>query len=548
MTSLPPRTHLDTHEVLNQPAPLEDVNLYEGDALLRRAVRATGGANHETALSALGAQAGSAEAIALGVEADRNPPETRIFDRFGQRLDEVSFHPAYHHLMRMGLEAGVSARAWTHPEGGHVAHAALLFLMSQAESGVTCPMSMTYAAVPTLRRADPVLGRPWLERIMAGTYDPAIAPVEAKGGVTLGMALTEKQGGSDVWANTTRAARQNDGSYELIGHKWFCSAPMSDGFLSLAQTEAGLACFLVPRWLANGTRNRIEIQRLKNKLGDRAHASSEIEYHGAQGFLIGAEGRGVSEIVAMINHTRLDCAVAAASLMRQSLSLAIHHAEGRSVFGQRLIAQPLMRAVLADLALEAEAAVALAFRTAQSIDRATAGDRREATLSRLLTPVAKYWNTKRCPALVAEAVEAHGGAGYVEESLLPRLFRASPLNAIWEGSGNVMALDTLRALEREPGLEDVLRDALRDLSMLGPVGREGLARLDAGLASASDQRRARRLAQTLAVLLAAATLQRWNREASAQAFLATRLDGHGLFGAAAEEVPDRLVEEARIAI
>lgn len=546
MTSLPPRTHLDTHDVFNQPAPLEDVNLYDGDPLLRRAVREAGGADHQTGLSALGAQAGSAEAIALGIEANRNPPQLKVFDRFGQRLDEVAFHPAYHRLMRMGLEAGVSSRAWTHPQGGHVAHAALLFLMSQAESGVTCPMSMTYAAVPTLRRAGSTLGHPWLERIMAGVYDPAIAPIEAKRGVTLGMAITEKQGGSDVRAGTTRAARQADGSYALVGHKWFCSAPMSDGFLSLAQTENGLSCFLVPRWLPNGTRNGIAIQRLKDKLGDRANASSEIEYRNAQAFLIGEEGRGVSTIVAMINHTRLDCAVAAASLMRQSLSLAIHHADGRSAFGRKLIDQPLMRAVLADLALEVEAAIVLAFRTAQSIDGTIAGDTRETTLSRVLIPVAKFWVCKRCSTVVAEAMEVHGGAGYVEESLLPRLFRASPLNAIWEGSGNVIALDVLRAFSREPALADALREELRDLARLGPKATEGLLELETGLAAADDQRHARRLAEILAVLLASVTLQRWGREASAKAFLETRLDGHTLFGAAVDRVPNDLVDEARI--
>ena len=433
MPSYHPRSQLETHEVFNQPAPLGDVNLFDADALLGRFVRRAGGQAHIDHLTAFGREAGCEAATELGVAANRNPPTFKPFDRWGRRIDEVEFHPAYHELMAMGLRGGVSARAWTHPEGGHVAHAALLFLMSQAESGVTCPMSMTYAAVPALRQA-PALAEGWVPRVLATDYDGRMLPAEQKRAATIGMAMTEKQGGSDVRANTTRAMAVGAGAYELFGHKWFCSAPMSDAFLTLAYAEGGLSCFLVPRWRPDGERNGIEIQRLKDKLGDKANASSEIEYRGAIAWLVGEEGRGVRTIVEMVNHTRLDCVVGAASLMRQSLSLAIRHVEGRTAFQRRLIDQPLMQQVLADLAVEVEAAMALAFRAAQAFDRART-DPTEAAFARLLIPIAKYWVTKRCPAVVAEAMEAHGGAGYIEEGLLPRLFRASPLNAIWEGSG-----------------------------------------------------------------------------------------------------------------
>lgn len=540
-----PRAQLSTHEVFNQPAPLEDVNLFDADRLLVRAVERAGGAAHRAHLSAFGARVGSAEAIELGIEANRHPPVLRAFDRWGRRLDEVAFHPAYHALMATGLEAGVSARAWTHPQGGHVAHAALLFLMSQAESGVTCPMSMTYAAIPALRQA-PALAAYWEPRALAGAYDGRALPAEAKRAVTLGMAMTEKQGGSDVRANTTRATPAGDGAYALVGHKWFCSAPMSDAFLTLAYAEGGLTCFLVPRWRPDGERNGIEIQRLKDKLGDRANASAEIEYRGALAWPVGAEGQGLRTIMAMVGHTRLDCAVGAASLMRQALSLAIRHVEGRSAFQRRLIDQPLMRAVLADVAVEVEGHVALAFRTAQAFDNAASGDAAEAALARILTPVAKYAVTKRCPAVVAELMEAHGGAGYVEEGLLPRLFRASPLNAIWEGSGNVIALDILRALDREPKAGDALSEEFAALDGLGEPARTARAALDGLLAAPLREEQARAVAETLASLLTAATLARWGREACAAALLARRSGGAG-FGAG-PELADRsaILAEARL--
>ncbi|MBY0297119.1 MAG: acyl-CoA dehydrogenase family protein [Methylobacterium sp.] len=519
MTAYKPRATLETHEVFNQPAPLEDANLFAGDRLLSGLVARAGAAAHAAHLTAFGARVGSAEAAALGAQANRHPPVLAAFDRYGRRLDEVEFHPAYHALMAMGLEAGVAARAWTHPQGGHVAHAALLSLMSQAESGVTCPMSMTYAAVAALRH-EPALAEPWLSGALATGYDPRVLPAERKRALTLGMAMTEKQGGSDVRANTTRAAPAGDGLFALTGHKWFCSAPMSDAFLTLAYAQGGLTCFLVPRWRPDGERNAIEIQRLKDKLGDRANASAEIEYRGALAWRLGEEGRGVPTIIAMVNHTRLDCAVGAASLMRQSLSLAIHHAEGRTAFQRRLVAQPLMEQVLASLAVEVEAHMALTFRAAQALDGAVAGDAGEAALARLLIPLAKYWVTKRCPAVLAEAMEVQGGAGFIEEGPMPRLFRASPLNAIWEGSGNVIALDLLRAFGRDADAFARLREHLAPLRDLGPGAAALLARADPH--RLAEERHARALAETLGVLAAARALQAWGRADTAAALLAGR--------------------------
>ncbi len=493
-------------------------------------VRQAGGEAHIAHLSAFGEQAGRTETNALGVAANRNPPVLQTFDRWGRRIDEVEFHPAYHALMDMGLGAGVASRAWTHTQGGHVVHAALLFLMSQADSGVTCPMSMTYASVAALRQ-EPAIAAEWIPRATSAAYDAGVCPAGDKRGVTIGMAMTEKQGGSDVRANTTRATRVGDGSYQLVGHKWFCSAPMSDAFLTLAYSGADLTCFLVPRWRPDGERNAIEIQRLKDKLGDRANASAEIEYRGAHALRLGEEGRGVRTIVDMVNHTRLDCIVGAASLMRQSLSLAIRHAEGRTAFQRKLIDQPLMQAVLADMAVEVEGHMALALSCAQAFDNSSdaAADN---GLARLLTPVAKYWVTKRCPVVVAEAMEVHGGAGYIEESLLPRLFRASPLNAIWEGSGNVIALDVLRALSRNPEISERIAEELQPVRRLSPLAAATFNDL-AGtvLSGALDERSARWLAENLAILLAASTLLRWGRDARAAALVETRLGGASTFGA-----------------
>ncbi|HEY0595271.1 acyl-CoA dehydrogenase family protein [Sphingopyxis sp.] len=483
MTAIRPIDRLDTHEVFNQPPPFEDVNLFSGDHALVDAVTRAGAGEHAARLAALGLRCGSAEVIEWGVEANRQVPALDSFDRYGHRVDEVRFHPAYHELMRLGLDSGFAASAWDGSVRGHTLHAAILFLTGQADSGTSCPMTMTYAAVPALR-AEAAVADIWVPRIAAGRYDPAPRPAAEKAGVTIGMAMTEKQGGSDVRANTTRAEPTGEeGWYSLTGHKWFCSAPMCDAFLTLAYTTSGLTCFLVPRWLPDGTRNAgFRVMRLKDKMGDRSNASSEVEYHGALAQRLGPEGRGVATIIQMVQHTRLDCVIGSAQQMRGALAQALWHTANRSAFQRRLIDQPAMAAVLADLAVESEAATALGFRLAQAFDENDA-------LARLLTPIAKYWVCKRAPGLVYEAMECHGGAGYVEAGPMPRLFRQSPLNAIWEGSGNVIALDVLRAITREPeGVEalhallaaqrgrDAAYDAWIDVIDLNKA-QEGTARL-----------------------------------------------------------------------
>jgi putative acyl-CoA dehydrogenase len=516
-----PRAHLATHEVTNQPGPLEDIDLFTADAILTAASSWSGAGAHRERLARFGAKVGSAEVQAWTVQANRAPPEFKPFDRFGQRIDEVEFHPAYHALMALGLEEGVSAAAWTVDRAGHALHAALLFLMGQADFGVTCPMSMSYAVVPALR-VEPEVAAEWVPRVTAPAYDPRFVPADEKRAATMGMAMTEKQGGSDVRANTTRAHRQSDGDYALTGHKWFCSAPMSDAFLTLAYADGGLTCFLVPRWRPDGERNAIEIQRLKDKLGDRSNASSEIEYRAAWARRVGDEGRGVRTIIEMVQLTRLDCVIGSASQMRQAAALAAFHTQHRAAFQRRLVDQPLMRAVLADMALEVEAAVALAFRLAMALD--AAGDAGEAALARIGLPIAKYLVTKRGPAVVAEAMECLGGAGYVEESPLPRLFRQSPLNAIWEGSGNVIALDLLRALHREPDVRQALLAEIR----AGPAGDEAERLLAAPLAEGE----ARHLIERLGVALAASVLARFAPAAVADAYTARRVRNASLtFGA-----------------
>lgn len=417
MATLRPVAQLDTHEVINQPLPFENVNLFTSDCALGEAVARAGGKPHLKHLSALGARTGSAEVVGWGVEANRQLPVLDTFDRFGQRIDEVTFHPAYHQLMALGLESGFASIAWNTGSAGHVAHTGIVFLTTQADSGTSCPMTMTYAAVPALR-AQPDVAEQWVPRILASHYDPAVRPASEKKGVTIGMAMTEKQGGSDVRANTTRAEpAAEDGWYRLTGHKWFCSAPMCDAFLTLAYAKGGLSCFLVPRWLPDGERNAgFRVMRLKDKLGDRSNASSEIEYHGAHAQRIGPQGRGVATIIQMVQHTRLDCVAGSAAQMRAALAQALWHTANRSAFQRRLIDQPAMASVLADLALESEAATVLALRLAQAFDE-------NDPLTRLLTPIAKYWVCKRAPGFVYEAMECLGGAGYVEAGPMPRLFR-----------------------------------------------------------------------------------------------------------------------------
>ncbi len=525
-----PRASLATHDVTNQPPPFEGINLFENDAALIGAVEASGGEAHHGRLTAFGARVGSAEVVEWAQQANKFTPQLKSFDRYGQRLDEVEFHPAYHALMELGLANGVATAAWTADHAGHVLHSALLFLMGQAEGGVCCPMSMTYAAIPALLHEARVADQ-WVPRATTPAYDPRFIPAAEKTAVTIGMAMTEKQGGSDVRANTTRAERSGD-HWSLTGHKWFCSAPMCDAFLTLAYTDKGLTCFLVPRWTPDGERNAMHIMRLKDKLGDRANASSEIEYHGAYAQAVGEEGRGVKTIIEMVHHTRLDCTIAPAAYMRQALAQALWHTAHRTAFQKKLIDQPLMARVLADLALESEAATALAFRIARSFD-----DGKSAALfSRLATPIGKYWLNKRVVNFVYEAMECHGGAGYVEESVLPRLFRQSPLNSIWEGSGNVICLDVLRALMREPETADALFAELDAACGTYAALDKAIDAAKESLAAVTEAG-ARRLVETLALVLQASLLTQHAPTAIADGFIATRLGGapwrtYGAFEAA----------------
>ena len=528
MPRFAPSTSLATHEVMNQPPEFAGRNLYASDPALRESVLREGAAWVDARALALGALAGSEAVLEAGDLANRHPPELIAFDRYGRRLDEARFHPAYHQLMGLAMEHRIHDIAWT-PEGpgGHVAHAVLLALFTQAEAGTTCPMPLTYAAVPALR-STPEVAAPWLSKLVGGSYDAPLRPIGEKAGVTIGMAMTEKQGGSDVRANATRAERMPGAggrAYRLTGHKWFCSAPMSDGFLTLAYAPGGLSCFLVPRIAPDGERNRIQVMRLKDKLGNKSNASSEIEYHGAYAELLGEEGRGVNVIIDMVHHTRLGTIAGTLGIMRRGLAQALHHASHRRVFQKTLIGQPLMEAVLADLALEYEAAVALTMRVARAFDGA---DESERAFARLAVAVAKYWLTKRCANFVYECMECLGGAGYVEETPLPRLFRESPLNAIWEGSGNVIALDILRTFAREPQALAAFAAELRRAA-----GAD--ARLDAAIAEVLDglaaarpvEAEARFVAERLALTLQAALLARHAPSAVADAFIATRIAGGG---------------------
>ncbi len=527
MPRFSPTTSLPTHEVTNQPGDLADVNFYTRDRALREAVLREAGEWLDAKAQALGAIVGSEQVLAWGDEANRHPPELIAFDRFGRRIDEVRFHPSYHALMALGMEHGIHDIAWiTDRPGRHVAHAALLAIFAQAEAGTMCPVNMTYASVPALR-AQPDVTAPWLEKILGGRYDPALGPIAAKAGITLGMAMTEKQGGSDVRANTTRAFPLGGRSYRLVGHKWFCSAPMSDGFLTLAQTEGGLSCFLVPRITGDGARNGIRLMRLKDKLGNRSNASAEIEYENAQSLLLGEEGQGVKVIIDMVHHTRLGTIACTLGIMRMALAQAFHHTAIRRVFSKPLIDQPAMTAVLADLALDYEAAVVLVMRVARSFD---AVDQQGRAFARLSVALAKYWLTKRCPNFVYECMECLGGGGYVEESPLPRLFRESPLNAIWEGSGNVIALDVLRTLDKEPAALAGYADEIA-------LGRGADVRFDAASGALLEQLRdglpseagARRLVERMAQVLQASLLVRHAPVAVADAFCAARLASDACF-------------------
>jgi len=527
-------TSFDTHRVHNQPPPLAGHDVFGSDAALREALERDGAGWAADELHDLGRRAGRSESQEWGEQANLHPPVLRTHDRYGHRIDVVDYHPAYHELMAVSVAHGLHAAPWSDGrDGAHVARAAKVITWYQVDGGHICPISMTYSVVPALRH-EPQLATEWEPRIRSSHYDPSNRPASDKAGVTFGMAMTEKQGGSDVRANETSARPTGSGTdYLLTGHKWFCSAPMSDAFLVLAVAPGGLTCFLVPRWRPDGSRNPIRIQRLKDKLGDRSNASSEIELLDTWGARVGDEGRGVPTIIEMVSHTRLDCVLASSAIMRQGVAQATWHTHHRSAFGSVLDRQPLMRNVLADLAVESEAATALALRLARSFD-ADPADEHEQLLKRLLTPVAKYWTCKRAPQHAAEALECLGGAGFVEESGLPRVFRQSPLNGVWEGSGNVICLDVLRAVARAPQALEVF---LAEVDVAGGVDRRldaAVTALTADLADLADiEVRARSLVERLALVFQASLLVRHAPPAVADAFCASRLgDGSGrAFGA-----------------
>jgi putative acyl-CoA dehydrogenase len=548
----------ETHRVFNQPPPLEDYNLFDADRPLTEALRREGAEWAEEQARELGAICGSRQTIRWGFDANERKPQLHTHDRYGNRIDEVEFDPSWHELMRIGIGHGLHASPWRDPRpGAHVARAAQFMLLMQAESGVGCPISMTYSAIPALRM-QPDLAEAWEERFLSLDYDERFQPAEHKSGALCGMAMTEKQGGSDVRANTTTAKPLNGGGpggeYEVVGHKWFCSAPMCDAFLVLAQTDSGLSCFLLPRWTPDGERNAVRIQRLKDKLGNRSNASSEVEFQGAWARMVGEDGRGVPTIIEMVNHTRLDCVIGAATGFRAGLAQALNHTAHRSAFGDTLIEQPLMRNVLADLCVESEAGTIAALRLARAFDESSytaassaparpeksgmdpaslprpgaAGvDHDAAGFKRIATAVLKYWMCKRGPSHAVECLECLGGNGYVEDSGMPRLFRESPLGSIWEGSGNVQCLDVLRAMVKSP-------DAVEALFAEVEAAAGAEPRLDSHLSALRNefpgdletiQSRARRVVERMALALQGSLLVRFGDPAVADAFCASRLSG-----------------------
>ncbi|OON63152.1 isovaleryl-CoA dehydrogenase [Massilia sp. KIM] len=538
----------DTHEVFNQAPPFVGVNLYACDPALQEALQREGGGWAAPALAELGARLGSEHAQELARLANQHGPRLQSYDRAGRRVDELEFHPAWHEILGMMIAAGAHAAPWSEPRpGAQVARAAQYLLFGQLENGAQCPVTMTYASVPALRR-HPVLAAHWLPKILSREYDPRSLPLAHKRGALIGMGMTEKQGGTDVRANTTRAApllpaeasarfgAAGEGAHRIVGHKWFFSVPQSDAHLILARLEDGEggapSCFLVPRFLPDGSRNAIRVQRLKDKLGNRSNASSEVEFQDAVGWMIGEPGRGIPTILEMGSHTRLDCVLGSAGIMRAALCHALHHARGRAAFGRKLAEQPLMQNVLADLALESEAATAFSLRLARCFDRQD--DPQEALLGRILTPAGKYWICKRGPAFGAEAMEVMGGNGYVEDGPLARLYREFPVNSIWEGSGNVMCLDVLRALGKSPA---AAREALA-AELMPAAGLDARYAAYAGQLlddlplRLQDEFGARRLAERLVLAVQGALLLRYAPACVAQAFVASRIaqDPGGAFG------------------
>ncbi|MGA8098590.1 MAG: acyl-CoA dehydrogenase family protein [Candidatus Cybelea sp.] len=525
---------MPTHAVENQPPVLENYNVFSSDRALVEAIAREAPAPSPqefgslAELASLGELAGSAETIALGFDANEHPPELRTHDRFGNRIDEVRFHPSWHRLMTHATHAGLGGAPWEdHAPHPHVRRAAKFYVWGQVELGHGCPLSMTYACVPVVR-AQPELAALWLAPLTASRYDPRLVPVVQKSSALCGMGMTEKQGGSDVRANQTRAipvALPGAGrEYLLTGHKWFCSAPMSDAFLVLAQAARGLSCFLVPRVLADGTRNPFAIARLKDKLGNRSNASAEVEFDATHGWLIGDEGEGIARIVEMVNYTRMDCAVGSAALMRAALVQAIHHAAYRRTFDALLIEHPLMQNVLADLALESEAATVLCMRVARAIDESP-HDPQAAALKRIGTALAKYYVCKRAPVATGEALECLGGNGYVEESIMPRLYREAPLNSIWEGSGNINALDVLRILRKQPASFSVWRDEIAPAQVEPRIMRE-VQRIERDLRDPDlGEAAGREVSERMALLWQAALLVQHAPANVADAFVASRIEG-----------------------
>ena len=524
----------ETHEVFNQPTPLENYNAYGSDAALQHWMTTFNGDFAKTEVSQYGHHVGHG-LIEAGFLANQYKPEFHSHDRFGNRIDLVKFHSAYHQLMRTAIKAGVHSLPWTtessvnNKKGAHVARAAMEYMHHQVDSGSGCPLTMTFAAVPAIKTT-PSLAKDWLPKITARHYDERNIPWFEKAGVTIGMAMTEKQGGSDVRANTTKATPVDGNkigsgeAYELVGHKWFCSAPMCDAFLVLAQTEKGLSCFLLPRWRPDGSKNQMYIQRLKNKLGNISNASSEIEFRGAYAQMVGEEGRGVPAIIEMVSMTRFDCMVGSSSLMRASTAQALHHTSGRNVFGKNLHEQVLMQNVLADLSIESEAALAISMRVGNALDNLQ--DEQQNSFARIATAIGKYWICKRAPNHAYEAMECLGGVGYVEENIMPRIYREAPVNAIWEGAGNVQCLDVLRAMHKEPNVVDAF---LTELATAQGLDK----RFDSFFNSLKDEfvdlstleYRSRTVVEKLALGLQASVLLKDGDEHVAEGFVASRISG-----------------------
>ncbi|MGH1351762.1 MAG: acyl-CoA dehydrogenase family protein [Methyloligellaceae bacterium] len=529
------KSDLYTHEVFNQSPVFQDINLFTTDPVLKNIVQQEENEDLVAELTAFGEVAGSAHVLELGQQANENQPKLKLFDQKGNRLDKVEFHPAYHELMAISMKQGLHCSPWEHLKdgsgtpvtGSHVKRSAGLYMIGQADSGHGCPVSMTHAAVATLVKQDN-LSAEWLPKILSRDYDKSFRPVSAKTSATLGMGMTEKQGGSDVRANTTKASPARNGGpgeeYILTGHKWFMSAPMCDAFLVLAQAPAGLSCFLVPRFLPDGSVNGLQFQRLKEKLGNKSNASSEVEFHNAHGWLIGDEGRGVANIIDMVTFTRLDCAVMSSGLMRLAFANALHHAENRTVFQKRLVDQPLMGQVLADMALDVEAATRLSFRMAQAFDKQNKAYER--AIARLMMPVAKFWICQMAPALVFEAMVALGGNGYVEEGILSRIYREVPVNAIWEGSGNVMCLDVLRVVQRDRDAVDSVVAMLDSEALGNSVLVSAVEEIKGYLSSPGElERNARGFVELLAMTVSGILLQKESSNLVADSYIGSRLNG-----------------------